>query len=115
MQQDDLAEQVNARGSHSAPKLQVLARWLRRATPIVLGVVFVCAANFVLGFIEFPTEIGEFAKWGIYAGEFLVLVTWLAWGTGGVLHRCSLVAWIGIPWLIAPWLGFALAQPDRVS
>lgn len=56
----------------------------------------------------------EFFKWGVYVGEYIVLLVWFAWGTGNLLTRLAIASWIGIPWMLASWIGFAATRSDLV-
>lgn len=69
--------------------------------------------NLGMGAADGQPEIFELAKWGCYAGEFLVLAIWLAWGNGPRISRMLHVALLGTSWTIYAWSGFALASPYK--
>ncbi len=73
-----------------------------------------CVFNFVLGAFSFNSEMLEFGRWGAYVGEYIVLLTWLAWGIGPLLKRAATCGALGILWMLSSWLGFAFARPDIV-
>lgn len=75
------------------------------------AVVSPLVLNLGMGAADGQPEIFELAKWGCYAGEFLVLAIWLAWGNGPRLSRMLHVGLLGTSWTIYAWSGFALASP----
>ena len=69
--------------------------------------------NVALGAIDVNSAVGALTEWGLYAGEYVILVIWFAWGTGTILGRLALVSAIGMAWALSPWIGYAIARPDR--
>lgn len=69
--------------------------------------------NVAFGAIDFNSDAGEIAKWGLYAGEYITLVIWFAWGSGTLLGRLTLVSGLGLAWVFSSWTGYVIAWPDR--
>lgn len=73
-----------------------------------LHFTLVLSANMTPGFewwLEYP-------PWGIYAAEYIVFATWLAWGLPPPLCRAAAVSALGISWMLASWAGLWVANPE---
>lgn len=81
----------------------------RSIRPVTLSIVVIAIANVVLGLTySLNNEFAHATKWGVYAGEYLVLVTWMAMGAGTFFNRVFTVAIVGILWMAASWLGLSV-------
>lgn len=77
-----------------------------------LGACLLGILNALLGAHNF-SDAGEITKCGLYAGEYVILVIWLAWGTGTILGRLTLVSAFGLAWALSTWIGFGIAKVER--
>ena len=78
--------------------------------PSVLGAFFILLLNAILGAMNSGSDLQAFTKWGIYAGEYVALVTWFTWGNGSLIGRLALVAWLGTAWMLSVWCGYGIAR-----
>ena len=53
----------------------------------------------------------QYPRWGIYAAEYIVFATWLAWGPPTLLSRVAAVSVLGLTWMVANWAGLWAAKP----
>lgn len=97
------------------PRYKTKARQRQSSVSFVIPAIVLCGLNLILGMTNFRSEICEVSKWGAYCGQYILLLTWFAWGTGKLLNRLATVSLIGILWMIASWLGYWAARPDRVQ
>jgi MFS family permease len=51
---------------------------------------------------------------GIFAGEHIVLATWFASGCDSTRRRFTQVAWTGLLWMSAAWVGFGMKSPEYI-
>jgi hypothetical protein len=86
------------------------SRWV----PWSAALAAVAIVNMALGSLAYTSDLVWSLKWGLYAGEYLLLAIWGSWGIGGHLRRITTIAWIGIIWMLASWIGFGIANPQHV-
>lgn len=59
--------------------------------------------NVLLGAWDAPSDIMIAVKWGIYAGEYMLLVIWVSWGPGPHASRFCATIVTGSFWMLASW------------
>lgn len=52
-------------------------------------------------------------RFGAYAGEYMALAVWLAWGPGALRNRAAAVSLLGVAWMFASWAGYRASHPEH--
>jgi hypothetical protein len=91
-----------------------LLKWPSRPVAIqVPAMALVAIANFLVAAVVQPVFHGDAfwsVNWGIYAGEYLVVAIWVAWGRGSFFWRVGNGLLFGGAWGLCSWLGFIADQ-----
>jgi hypothetical protein len=59
------------------------------------------------------SNTGFAIKYGLYAGEIIVVAAWMSWGAGWLLRRLSTGLLLSGSWYASSWLGFIAAIGSR--
>jgi hypothetical protein len=77
------------------------------AVPLLGGMI----ANGALGAAGLEDESSlTWLKWGAYAGQYIALAVWFAWGPKPAFARVAEVAVFGFGWMVASWAGAWISQ-----